>query len=242
MNTYKLVYKKYGDSAVLIEWPQEISVNVLQDITNFNLKIEKINFKFIIEVNFVFNSMLIIYDDFLISYKEFEKKLKLLYNKEDKVKINKVKHWEIPVCYHQTFGIDLEKIATRNTLKINEVINIHYSTIYTVFGLGFLPGFLYLGGLPKEIHCNRLNTPRLSVPKGSVAIGANQTGIYPLSSPGGWNIIGKTPINLFDASKNEPCLISAGDKIQFKSVSLNEFEEIEQSVLNNQFNLKLLND
>lgn len=135
---------------------------------------------------------------------------------------------EIPVCYDTFFGIDLNAIAEQKKISIEEIIQIHSSTQYHVYMLGFLPGFAYMGNVADRIVTPRLSTPRIQVAAGSVGIAGNQTGIYPLDSPGGWNIIGRTPIILFDTTKEQPCLLQPGNKIKFVSITKDEFESIKK--------------
>lgn len=129
----------------------------------------------------------------------------------------------IPVCYGGAYGPDLQAVADCAGLSPEEVITIHSSASYRTFMIGFLPGFPYLGGLPKRIAMPRRAEPRLSVPAGSVGIAGEQTGVYPFNSPGGWQIIGQTPVNLFDPAKTPPSLLRAGDYIRFKAINENEF-------------------
>ena len=130
----------------------------------------------------------------------------------------------IPVCYDLEFGLDLEEVASSCNLTIQEVINLHTSISFRVYMIGFVPGFAYMGTLPAALETKRKNNPRLTVPEGSVAIAGLQTGIYPATIPGGWNILGKTPVNMFD-KKSEPCsMLRAGDCVQFKAISKKEFE------------------
>ncbi len=231
MSTFKLTYKPFGESAILIEWPQIISIDILDDIRNFSFIINKLNLKHILEVNFVYNSLLIIYKSNKIKYIDLKKELQFIYN-EKSVKKNNFKKtiWEIPVCYDIEFGIDLPFLSSQKKISIEEIISTHSSSYYTVFGIGFLPGFLYLGGLSKKIHFKRRDTPRLEVPKGSVAIGGKQTGIYPKSSPGGWHIIGKTPISIFEINREKPCLVMPGDKVKFNPISKEVFKTIKLEV------------
>lgn len=135
---------------------------------------------------------------------------------------------EIPVCYDTAFGIDLTAIAEQKKISIDEIIQIHSSTQYHVYMLGFLPGFAYMGNVNDRIITPRLSTPRTRVAAGSVGIAGNQTGIYPLDSPGGWNIIGRTPIILFDANKEQPCLLQPGNTIKFVPITKDEFESIKK--------------
>ena len=131
----------------------------------------------------------------------------------------------IPVCYDIEFGLDLEEVATTCKLSIQEIITMHSSIEFRVYMIGFVPGFAYMGTLPITLETNRKNNPRLAVPEGSVAIAGLQTGIYPATIPGGWNILGRTPLKMFDKSK-EPCsFLQAGDIVQFKPITKKEFEE-----------------
>lgn len=227
MANYKLKYKHFGNSAILIEWPQEIVKEILEDIRIFSDKIEIKNIKEIQEINFVYASLLIIYNPDLISFSLLEQKLRLLYG-EDNLELER-NHtlWEIPVCYNEEFGIDLDFLSKEKKLSIDNIISLHSGAIYTIYGIGFLPGFLYLGGLAKALDTPRRSTPRLEVPKGSIAIGGNQTGIYPQQTPGGWHILGKTPISLFNSRSEKPCFATPGDKIKFRSITKAEFEMIE---------------
>ncbi len=131
----------------------------------------------------------------------------------------------IPVCYHEKFGFDLQEVAKINKLTVNEVIQIHTSAHYRVFMIGFTPGFAYLGGMDHRIASPRKSTPRASLPAGAVGIAGNQTGIYPLKTPGGWQIIGQTPLKMFDIHRDQPSFLNAGDEVKFKSISLDEFND-----------------
>ena len=133
---------------------------------------------------------------------------------------------EIPVCYGGDFGPDIATVAKYNGLSTQEVINIHSEAKYKVYMLGFLPGFPYLGGLDERIYCPRLDTPRTVVPAGSVGIASSQTGVYTVESPGGWQIIGKTPLKVFDPAREKPFLIAPGDSIIFTSIDKDVFEKL----------------
>jgi len=131
----------------------------------------------------------------------------------------------IPVCYGGEFGPDVEFVAQHNKISVHEVIEIHTSTPYLVYMLGFTPGFPYLGGMSERIATPRLDKPRVRIPAGSVGIGGKQTGIYPIDSPGGWQLIGRTPLKAFDPSAANPFLFAAGDYLQFKSIDVDEYSE-----------------
>ncbi|WP_187174974.1 5-oxoprolinase subunit PxpB [Algoriphagus sp. AK58] len=132
--------------------------------------------------------------------------------------------WEIPVCYHEEFAPDLILLAEQKKLTPSQFIELHSCVLYRIHFFGFLPGFFYLNGLPEILHTPRKSVPILSVPRGSVAIGGGQTGIYPGESPGGWHIIGRTPISLFDPVTDPPVWAQPGDRIKFRAIRLEEFK------------------
>ncbi len=131
---------------------------------------------------------------------------------------------QIPVCYDAEFALDLDEIAQHAGLGAQEVVDLYCASEYRVHCIGFTPGFPFLGGLPSKLATPRRSTPRKDLPVGSVAIGGAQTGIYPVQSPGGWNLIGRTPLRLFDPQKNPPALLRAGDRVRFCAISRDEFE------------------
>jgi len=134
---------------------------------------------------------------------------------------------EIPVCYDAEFGFDLDRVAEHTKLSKHEVVDLHSTGEYRVACIGFVPGFTFLSGLPKNLATPRRDVPRKEIPLGSVGIGGAQTGIYPLRSPGGWNLIGRTPLKLFDASKNPPTVLHPGDRVRFRAITRTEFESFE---------------
>ncbi|WP_163100041.1 5-oxoprolinase subunit PxpB [Peribacillus alkalitolerans] len=135
--------------------------------------------------------------------------------------------FDIPVCYEEDFGLDLLELAANKSLTIQEIIHLHSNTVYDVVFIGFSPGFPFLSGLDQRLHYPRKTSPRLKVKQGSVGISGKQTGIYPLDTPGGWQIIGRTPVNLFDIYQSPPTLLKAGDQVKFFPISKKEFEQWE---------------
>jgi inhibitor of KinA len=133
----------------------------------------------------------------------------------------------IPVCYDSAFGVDLKTLARTSKLLVNEVIALHTQQTYRVYMLGFLPGFPYMGIVDDKIATPRLSTPRKHVPAGSVGIAGNQTGIYPVDSPGGWNIIGRTPVKLFDPESESLALLQPGDEVSFIPISKSAYESFD---------------
>jgi inhibitor of KinA len=133
---------------------------------------------------------------------------------------------EIPVCYDPEFALDIDDVARRANISRGAVIRLHSTPKYRVACIGFVPGFPFLTGLPKELATPRREVPRKEIPPGSVGIGGAQTGIYPLRSPGGWNLIGRTPLRLFDPDQNPPTLLQAGDRVRFRAIRREEFESM----------------
>jgi inhibitor of KinA len=132
---------------------------------------------------------------------------------------------EIPVCYGGDLGPDLDDVARAHEMTPDEVVALHTAGDYLVYMIGFMPGFAYLGGLDERLATPRRDTPRTAVPAGTVGIGGRQTGVYPLVSPGGWNLIGRTPVKIFDIARDEPTLLATGDRVRFRPISRAEFDE-----------------
>lgn len=232
-----LSYKPFGEQAILIEWPQYISDQILEDLLRFKEGIQKEKSHFITDYIIGYHSLTLKYKTPILNYTAEVETLKSIYKKDATSKKKPRFLWEIPVCYDLKFGIDLEEMALKSKLSIDEIRSRHAAKTYTVFFLGFLPGFLYLGGLHSDLFFDRKPTPRLKVPRGAVAIGGKQTGVYPCSSPGGWNLLGKTPIQFFDSTKKQPCFAKAGDQIKFKPISLAKFYQLEKEVAENKYTI-----
>ena len=230
MNHFELTYKPFGEHSILIEWPQIIDEKILIDVLNFKKTISNYYIKEKVYIKIAYNSILISYTSTIKNIYDKISCLKDLYCTEINIIDSSYKLWKIPVCYDDDFGLDLNELSTSKGLSKAEIITLHSATNYLVYFIGFLPGFLYLGGLNKALHFPRRPIPRLKVKEGAVAIGGMQTGIYPSESPGGWNIIGNTPIRFFDVNKVIPCFAKAGDRIQFSPINKEEHARIEQLV------------
>jgi inhibitor of KinA len=245
MVRYEPTYKPYGETSILIEWPSQISPEIIQDITVFNdvlRKQQKVK-----ETIVAYNSILVqisSFQNYSLHYKHrkdferFTEKFQQLYHQEREIKSSRKKCWEIPVCYDIEFGIDLEEISKAKNLSIEKVVELHSQTEYLIYFLGFQPGFLYLGGLNPDLHTPRKANPRLRIEKGSVGIGGEQTGVYPQDSAGGWNIIGRSPINFFDPTKSKPCFAKAGEKVKFVSIEKDDFYHVAKEVNEENYQLK----
>ena len=206
-----------GDSIIIINNLNNLKSSTLTDY------LEKLELNEIEDIISLKSSVGIVFNPHKISSSDFIKKTKnLLFNKNFNNN-KKIKTWEIPICYDKDFAIDLNEISTKCKIDVDQVIKNHNNKTYEVDIVGFLPGFLYLGKLDDSLHLPRKKNPRTHIPEGSIGIAGNQTGIYNIESPGGWNIIGRTPLKLFDKLKNPPIKIKQGDKIIFKEISKEEF-------------------
>ncbi|GAA4270116.1 5-oxoprolinase subunit PxpB [Hyunsoonleella aestuarii] len=230
MSNYELSFKRFGESAILIEWPQIIHKDVLNNILNFKQSLLEYYKDYQVYLNHAYCSLLINYETYDFKYYNEVKVLKDLYNSNKDNLSKSALLWKVPVCYDSSFGIDLEELSEAKKLNVDDIINLHTKVDYLIYFVGFLPGFLYLGGLEEVLHTPRRATPRLNIAKGAVAIGGKQTGVYPSQSPGGWHIIGNSPINFFNIEHEKPCFAQAGDFIKFYSVTTEKFREIKTLV------------
>ncbi|SMF83206.1 inhibitor of KinA [Paenibacillus uliginis N3/975] len=220
-----------GDSAVLIELGQVISESVHRQVHAASQYIENHPFPGYIECIPSFTTVSIHYDLLKLPRRDgvsssFEVVCSLLNELLSEIEIQEERSpvvVDIPVCYEEEYGPDLEVVATINELTPEEVIHIHTGQDYLIYALGFTPGFPYVGGVSEQISAPRKSTPRLKVPSGSVGIAGNQTGIYPIETPGGWQIIGRTPLALFLPEQYPPTLLEGGQYIRFRRIDREEF-------------------
>ncbi|WP_245613711.1 5-oxoprolinase subunit PxpB [Alkalihalobacterium bogoriense] len=219
-----------GDCAIRFSFGDNISFSVHKYIRYFCNELEKRQIKGIIEWVPSYHTVTIYYDPVVYSYEEIRTILERLYEKSKTTTLTKARLVTIPVLYDKEVGPDLHKVAQFHQFSIDKVIEIHSSPLYLVFMIGFTPGFPYLGGMDEAIAIRRLENPRVRVHAGSVGIAGNQTGIYSVDSPGGWHIIGRTPVPLFEMKKNPPVLLQAGDFLTFTPISKQEFDSIEEQV------------
>ena len=229
-----------GDSALVIEFGNEISVDINKKIRKMMDDIKKENIDGIVELVPTYCSLLINYDVLKIDYNTLVEKLKTFLNNDlETAEGEEVTLIEIPTLYNDEVGPDLSYVAEHNKLSKEEVIKIHTETDYLVYMLGFMPGFTYLGGMSEKIATPRLESPRLQIYPGSVGIAGKQTGMYPSMSPGGWRIIGRTPLKLYNPDSDTPVYISSGDYVRYVSISEEEYNEILKKVENNEYKLNI---
>ena len=237
MTDFKLTYHRFSERSILVQWPAKIDDIILKDVLIFKNSLQKFNIESIVEINHAYNSILITYYTTIDNFNSTVSALKACYLNRISSSENESVLWKIPVCYDTEFGLDLLEISEVNLLSKSEIIERHTRPIYTVYFIGFLPGFLYLGGLDKSLHFPRKKSPRLTIEKGAVAIGGNQTGIYPNASPAGWNVIGNCPLELFDVKKNPPCFAKARDQVQFYEIDKKEHAIISEEIKNKTFRI-----
>lgn len=223
MNSYPISIRPFGTNAILIEWPNKVSEPILNDILRFETFLKKKHFEGFEYVS-AYNSLTLINFNGIKDFQNWSSQLSKWYMEMPQMIKTSRFLWKLPVCYDSEFGLDLFEISNSLGFSIDELIKLHTSNVYTVYGLGFLPGFMYLGGLHSTLETSRRKEPRLKVKKGSVGLAGKQTGIYPQESPGGWNIIGNCPVPIFDVEKENPCFIQVGDKVKFTSISRAEHD------------------
>lgn len=235
----KIKFLTAGDSAIVMEFGNTIEKEINAKISAVveNLKEKKIDG--ILDILPTYRSILINYDPVKISYGEMVEILKGLGKSNKDNKSDKVRLIEIPTLYGKEYGPDIEFVAENANLSVDDVIKIHAGKDYLVYMMGFMPGFTYLGGLDERIATPRLKSPRLKIEPGSVGIAANQTGMYPLESPGGWQLIGRTPLKLYDDTKEPPVFIQAGDYIRYIPITKEEYDKIEEEVKNDSYKISI---
>ena len=222
-----------GDHAITISFGDAIDYSVNQKIIALFHYLQSQQVTAVKDIIPAYNSVTLVYDLLLLKHRQPQKNI---YESMRKHLINAVegvttsvadepRQISIPVCYDQSLAPDLLSIAETNQLDAEEIIKIHVSKTYRVYMIGFQPGFAYMGSIDEKIRVPRKSSPRTAVPAGSVGIAGEQTGIYPFQSPGGWQLIGQTPVSIFDAGKKMLCYLQPGDEVQFYAISLTEFKK-----------------
>lgn len=222
----KTRYRIAGDQGLLVEYGEGVDPDVNAKVRVMGIRMKETKPKGVIEIVPTYRSLLVVYDPCMTNPYILESFMCDLEESARKEQIPPSKIIEIPVCYGEKYGPDIETVADTNGITTDTVIQIHSEPDYMIYMVGFTPGFPFLGGLSEKLYTPRLETPRLKVPQGSVGIANNQTGVYPIESPGGWQIIGRTPLNLFDPGRSNPLLYQAGDNIKFNPITEQEFERI----------------
>ncbi len=229
-------FSALGDQAVVVTFGETIDLDIYENVQHLYRLLQENPFYGMIECVPSFASLTVYYDGYKV-WEKNERKIMpydficeyvkgVLHKNQNKVQLQ-YDCISIPVCYGGKYGPDLEEVAAYHKLSTSDVIRLHSEANYFVYMLGFTPGFPYLGGMPKELETPRKQTPRLQIAPGSVGIGGSQTGIYPLETPGGWNIIGRTPVSLFQPTRQPPTYVQSGMYLRFIPITEEEFLAME---------------
>jgi inhibitor of KinA len=224
-----MIIKPNGDQAIILQFSDEVSIEINEKIYQFCLQLDRSSIRGVVEWVPAYNSVTIYYDPCIILYQDLVSKMMSLDQEvETDVQMERRTIF-VPVLYGGEYGPDLQKLAVSKGISMEEILARHMEPTYLVYMLGFLPGFPYLGGLDPSLAAPRLEKPRKIVPAGSVGIAHEQTGIYPIDSPCGWNIIGRTPAPLFNPEQEQNAfLLQPGDLVKFYSITEEQYNEISQ--------------
>lgn len=221
-------FSPLGDQAIVIEIGTEINEQTGKQVRQISALLEDKSPEWMIEFIPAFTTVSVFYDPCRIIYKTAQAELVELLKQISEDQPAESRTVEIPVCYGGEFGPDLEFVAEHNGLSTQEVIDIHTSGIYSVHMIGFAPGFPFIGGMSEKIAAPRRNTPRLRIPERTIGIAGKQTGVYPIETPGGWQLIGRTPTRLFRPENEVPSLLRAGDQVIFREITDSEYRAWEE--------------
>lgn len=218
-----------GDTAVIVEFGDRIDRIVSERVLRLSELVRAANLPGVVETVPTFRSLMVHYDPLATTSANLNAALEQLID-SGRGEAKPVKLWRIPACYAASHAPDLEEVAQRTGLGTEEIIRLHSSTRFHIYMLGFVPGFPYMGDLPQPLVLPRRADPRIRVPAGSIAIATSMSAIYPLESPGGWHLIGATPVRLFDLRQPRPALLSPGDAVRFEPIASAEFDAIRAAV------------
>jgi KipI family sensor histidine kinase inhibitor len=218
------VIRHLGDRGLLVELGTGIDPAVNQKVQQLQKRLQREHIDGLVETVPAYSSLLVVYDPLKAAPEALKRWILGLCRFDGSAPCEKKKVHEIPVVYGGEGGPDMAAVANYHGLSIEDVVRLHSGRVYRVYMIGFTPGYPYMGELPEALNTPRRETPRTHIPKGSVAIAQRQTGIYPVVSPGGWQIIGRTPVTLFDARRENPSLLAMGDRVRFVPVRPEEAE------------------
>lgn len=226
MESSSPILKQVSDHSLLVSFGSEISPTLHHNVLRLTNVLLSENSPIIRNVHPAYTTVLVSFDPLQTTFKRTERYVQSVLHNVNTLPIPAAREIRVPVCYGGEYGPDLVDVASYNQLSPDDVIEIHSSGEYLVYFLGFSPGFPYMAGMSERIAMPRLSTPRANTPAGSVAIGGRQTGIYPMNSPGGWRLIGRTPVRLFRPTENPPTFLQMGDLIRFEPISIPEYERL----------------
>ncbi|MEQ9425208.1 MAG: 5-oxoprolinase subunit PxpB [Cyclobacteriaceae bacterium] len=230
----------FGEASLLINFEQKVDLAINRQVTHLNRQLQLSNIEGITFTIPAYCSLTVGFDNERWSFEEL--RLFILEISKASTSNDDSAHlkFQLPVCYEGEFAPDMEEVMRQTKLPKKEIIDLHSQGRYTVYMLGFLPGFAYLGTVADQIICQRKKEPRLRVPPRSIGIAGYQTAIYPSETPAGWQLIGQTPVDVFMAGKKDPFLLKAGDEVTFNRIDMREFDRIREKVVNDTFDYKSL--
>jgi len=222
-------FLKEGDTAMVVQFGDVIDRALSDRVLGLSRRIRALGILGVTDLVPTFRSLLVHYDPLIVGGDELKGRLEGLLEASDAQR-QEARQWTIPVCYEGEYAPDVDDVARASGLSAAQVVEQHAETLFHVYMLGFVPGYPYMGDLPPALVLPRRSNPRTRVPPGSVAIASVMTAIYPLESPGGWHLIGATPIRLFDVDAEDPALLRPGDKVRFKPIGSAEYAGIRKAV------------
>ena len=218
-----------GDTTVVVEFGDRIDRVLSDRVLRLSASVRAANLPGVVETVPTFRSLMVHYDPLATDNASLIAAIENLLDRS-RAETKPVKLWRIPACYAMSHAPDLAEVAQRTRLSADEIVGLHCATCFHIYMIGFVPGYPYMGDLPEALVLPRRADPRTRVPPGSIAIAANMTGIYPVQSPGGWHLIGATPIRLFDLRRPRPALLSPGDTVRFEPITVREFDAVRAAV------------
>ena len=222
-------FQRASDQSLLIYFGRQITLDAHERVRKLLQLLVSEPVAGIRNLHPAYCSVLVKFDPLKRQHEELEKTLQKYLARLDDVTLPEPRQVEIPVCYGGEYGPDLNEVSAMHAMTTQQVVDLHSSANYIVYFLGFVPGFAYLGELPEALATPRLPTPRRIVPPGSVGIAGSQTGVYPVATPGGWRLLGRTPISMFRPEQNGLSLLSIGDRVRFSPISPKQFAALERA-------------
>ena len=234
----KPIFLSAGDTALVVQYGEVVDPSINKVVRQLAHTVGKEAINGVVDIVPTMRSLMIHYDPLVLSQVTLIETVTPLITQLENLK-DEARSWVIPVCYEGEFAPDIEDVAKTANVTVDEVIHQHTLLDLEVFMMGFLPGFPYIGLLPEIFDLPRRIEPRVHVPPRSISVAARQTTIYTINSPGGWHLIGQTPVDFYDAERPDPILACAGDQIRFKAISSDDFWRVRSEIKAGQYNLEL---